>query len=118
MAARSLLPTDTELATFDHIDRVVHWVGLERGVWDAFDATLGGRTTLRLIATLPIGTLHTATSRTRIPATATLPERELYAVEIIQVALVWRAARKVFGLPDVDPLVEDPTVARPVTFEH
>ena len=115
MAARSLLPTDTELATFDHIDRVVHWVGLERGVWDAFDATLGGRTTLRLIATLPIGTLHTATSRTRIPATATLPERELYAVEIIQVALVWRAARKVFGLPDVDPLVEDPTVARPVT---
>lgn len=83
MAARSLLPTDTEIATLDTIERVVTWVGLEPAVWQAFDNTLGGQTTLRLLATLPMGTLHTATSRTRTPATATLLERELCAVEIM-----------------------------------
>lgn len=105
--ARDLLPTDAELTGLDSIERVGTWAGLSEQVWNQFDATLGGTTSLRILATLPLATLHTATSRTRIPATATVPERELYAVEIIQVALVWRIARRLFRLPDLDPLQTD-----------
>eukprot|EP00439_Symbiodinium_sp_Y106_P061920 s6279_g9.t1 len=43
-------------------------------------------------------------SPVRMLTTGDPPQRELTAVEIIQVGLMWRVARQAFGIQDVDPL--------------
>lgn len=43
-------------------------------------------------------------------------EREFSAVEIIQVAILWRVARQAYGLLDIDPLIpQDTAVTGPAT---
>ena len=65
---------------------------------------------VRVLATLPQDTLTAAVGCMRIPPPGGVgDERELTAAEITQVALVWRVARQMFSLPDVDPLVVDTT---------
>ena len=106
--ARQLLPTDVELAGLRTIDDVRDWVGLAEVPWLAMSNCLGGVDNLRVLASLPAATLQPAVERARIPATATLPERVLTAVEIIQIGLVWRISRQAYALPDIDPLLPDP----------
>ena len=106
--ARQLLPTDVELAGLRTIDDVRDWVGLAEVPWLAMSNCLGGVDNLRVLASLPAATLQPAFERARIPARATLPERVLTAVEIIQIGLVWRISRQAYALPDIDPLLPDP----------
>ena len=107
--ARSLLPTDVELASLRTIDDVLTWVGLDEAPWLAMSNCLGGVDSMRVFASLPAATPQPAFERARIPATATTAERVLTAVEIIQIGLVWRITRQAYALPDVDPLLPEPS---------
>ena len=111
--SRNLLPNDAELANLTTINEVRQWTGLAQDSWDVLSACLGNVPNLRVLATLPRDTLQEAVRRSRIPATGTSPERELSAVEIIHVALMWRVARQAYGLPDVDPLTAVETTTSP-----
>ena len=107
--ARSLLPTDVELASLRTIDDVLTWVGLDEAPWLAMSNCLGGVDSMRVFASLPAATPQPAFERARIPATATTAERVLTAVEIIQIGLVWRITRQAYALPDIDPLLPEPS---------
>lgn len=103
MARLQVLPTDT-------IREVCRWVNLNDAAWQAMSTCLGGIPDMRIFATLPKATLLPAFERSRIPATASQPERLLTAVEIIQIGLVWRICRQAYSWPDVDPLIADTPV--------
>ena len=114
--ARALLPTDAELATLTTLNEARAWCGLAQDTWNVLSGVLGDVPNLRVLATLPMATLQAAVSRSRIPATAGAAEREFSAVEIIQVAILWRVARQAHGLLDIDPLIpQDTAVTGPAT---
>lgn len=118
MAGRSVLPTDAELATLATLEQVRVWSGLDNGVWQRVSEFLGTLPSLRVMSLVPLATLREMPARLRLPQPAVSgveqPARTLTAVEIIQVAIMWRVARQAFGLPDIDPLITDPAaVASP-----
>ena len=114
MASRSLLPTDAELALLATVEQVRVWAGLDNGVWQRVSEFLGTLPSLRVFSLVPLATLREMPTRLRLPQPAVSgveqPPRSLTAVEIIQVAIMWRVARQAFGLPDIDPLITDPAV--------
>ena len=60
---------------------------------------------VRVFATVPAASLRTAIQAARVITDATAGATPvLKPVEIIQVGLMWTAARSVMGLADVDPL--------------
>lgn len=105
----SLLPTDTETASFRTPADLVTWAGLDADAWTVIDTALGKLTHIRMIASLPVSGLKVAMRSCRVPVTGGGAPRELNLAESIQVGLVWRAARKAVGMSDVDPLVETPS---------
>jgi hypothetical protein len=107
--ALSLLPTTVELATLDDLDKMVTWVGVDSDVFKCLSASLGTVPNARVLSLTPQDILAKAMKSLRIPPPAgttagTVPDRELSAVEVIQLALLWRVARQAYGLPDVDML--------------
>ena len=108
----SILPTDAELARLTDIASIRAWTALPEAVWDAVSATLGTVPNLRIFASVPVEVIRAVGQSVRIPlplisgARPDPPDRALSAVEIIQVALMWRIARLAYQLPDVNPLVE------------
>ncbi len=111
--ALSLLASQQELATITDVPRARAWAGVEAGIWTAFSDSLGGIPNLRLVAALPASAVKAAIRGLRITyndGAGNPHQRELTAVEVIQLAMVWRVARQAFGQPDVDPMA-DPAVA-------
>lgn len=111
----SLLASSTELSALTSISLVVRFAGLQSTTWDRLGTALGTPPDLRILAMMPAEVLQKAIHDLRIPVgTAPTdgspqPTREPNATEAIQMALVWRVARQVMGLPDVDPLVTNAT---------
>lgn len=111
----SLLASDTEVPTLTTIAAVVRFAGLETPVWDRLSASLGGPRELRILAMMPAEVMQKAIRDLRIvsgppPSDGDpSPTREPNATETIQLALVWRVARQVMGLADVDPMVTNAT---------
>lgn len=64
--------------------------------------------TLLLIALLPASTLKWSLANVRIAVTGGGEPRLLTAMETIQVACMWRVARRTAGMEDVDPLSDPP----------
>ena len=117
MAAHQILPTDLELARLDTLDAIRTWAGLHQDIWNAVSAFLGTIPSIRVLSLVPLETLRQVPSRLRIPLPpardGTVPDpRPLTAVEIIQLALMWRISRQAFNLEDIDPLIT------PVTNPH
>ena len=111
----SLLASSTELPTLTSISLVVRFAGLQPTTWDRLGTALGTPPDLRILAMMPAEVLQKAIHDLRI-SVGTAPTdgspqqtREPNATEAIQMALVWRVARQVMGLPDVDPLVTNAT---------
>ena len=111
----SLLASSTELPTLTTIALVVRFAGLQSTTWDRLGTALGTPPDLRILSMMPAEVLQKAIHDLRIPVTTAptdgspQPTREPNATEAIQMALVWRVARQVMGLPDVDPLVINAT---------
>ena len=111
----SLLASATEVPTLTTIAAVVGFAGLETPVWDRLSASLGGPRELRILAMMPAEVMQKAIRDLRIvsgppPSDGDpSPTREPNATETIQLALVWRVARQVMGLVDVDPMVTNAT---------
>ena len=104
----NILPTDAELATLATLNDVRQWSGLPQAVWDRVSATLGQVPSLRVFVMVPLTTLQALGVTVRIPLTTPdtdgNTDRALTAVELIQVALMWRVSRQAFRLEDLDPL--------------
>lgn len=105
------LPTDAELASLTTVEHIRLYCGCSQGLWQVIDTALGGVATIILFSMLPASTLRLTLQQGRITGAAT--ERSLTAMEVIQVAYMWRVARKCMDLPDIDPL-QDPVAAAPV----
>ena len=111
----SLLAPAADLPTLSTIAAVVRFAGLQTSTWDRLSVALGSPPELRIIAMLPAEVLQKAIRDLRIVSGpppsdgAPAPTREPNATETIQLALVWRVARQVMGLGDVDPMVTDAT---------
>lgn len=111
----SLLASAAEVPTLTTIAAVVGFAGLETPVWDRLSASLGGPRELRILAMMPAEVMQKAIRDLRIvsgppPSDGDpSPTREPNATETIQLALVWRVARQVMGLVDVDPMVTNAT---------
>lgn len=101
--AAALLPTETEIANFDSVDKVIQWAGLDAATWTVINAQLGNLTHIRMIAGLPLRFLQQTLTAARIPVRGSTTPRELSAAET---TFVWRAARRACGLEDMDPLAE------------
>lgn len=112
--ALSILPTATELGTLTSLPEVRAWSGTPEATWKAASTHLGEVTTLRLLALTPMDVYRTMLDRVRIPvtrpagATTDPPPRAATAVEVIQLAVMWRVARLAFSLPDIDILAPYP----------
>lgn len=115
--ATAVLPTVAELPTLGTVDAVRQWTGLSQPVWDVLSQSLGTVPNLRVLASMPWEPLNQALRTARIAPTppATQP-RELTIVEAVQVGLMWRVARQVHGLDDIDPSapVQRTTAAAPI----
>ena len=108
----SVLPTTAELATLDTLAAIRQWSGLSEPAWQAISACLGTVPSVRVFSVLPRETLKDAVRTVRIPPSVDGgAERSMSAVEIIQVALMWRVARQCYNLHDVDPLLDPPSPA-------
>ena len=96
------------------LDQRRNWAGLDNAVWGRVSEFLGTLPSVRIFSLAPLSTLGEMPARLRLPQPPVggveQPPMSLTAVEIIQVAMMWRVARQAFGLPDLDPLVTDPTV--------
>ena len=119
---QQILPNATELAGLDTLEKIVNWTGLDVAVAEVLWKALGNIGRVRLLALVPVEVLQKALKAVRIEVTPGIPAttsaaavpavmRELFPVEAIQLALVWRVARQAFNLPDIDPL--DPTPMPP-----
>ena len=112
--ALSLLPTAGELATLNSLDAIRQWSGCPQGVWDAASAHLGTVPNVRVLALTPLDVYKLMLERVRIPRpravgdTVDPPPRECSAVEVIQLAVMWRVSRLAYSLPDIDILAPDP----------
>ena len=108
------LPTQDELASLTTIEAIRIYCGCATSTWTVLDAALGGVASIILFSMLPASTLRHTLHAVRIPARASTAERALTAMEVIQVAYMWRVARRAVDLPDVDPLAEpSPVVTAP-----
>ena len=113
MAASGNLCTDTGLAALDSVDTIRAWRGASQEVWDAFIAALGTVETVIVLSLLPVDVFKRTLRALRILRTGLdPPERELTAVETIQLAMMmmWPVARQRQGAP-VDPLQPTGTTA-------
>ncbi|CAJ1365705.1 unnamed protein product [Effrenium voratum] len=108
--ALSLLPTQAELANLGTVEAVRNWSGCNPDVWNRASEYLGNVPNLRVLAMAPMDVYKRMLEGVRIPvarpagAAADPPPRELTAVEVIQMAVMWRVARLAFQLPDLDLL--------------
>ena len=111
----SLLASAADLPSLTTIAAVVRLSGLQSTTCDRLGASLGNPPDLRILAMLPAEVLQKAIRDLRIvtgtpPTDGSAPTtREPNATETIQMALVWRVARQVMGLEDVDPMVTNAT---------
>ncbi|CAK9112875.1 unnamed protein product [Durusdinium trenchii] len=111
--ALSLLPTPTELAGLGDLAAIRLWTGLGEDVWDAASRDLGGIPNVRMFAFVPADTFRDMLARVRIPVRASgsgapPAPRECSAIELVQLAVMWRVARQAYGLPDWDILSPTP----------
>ena len=117
--ALSLLPTAAELAGLGTLEAVRDWSGCPAAVWTAASDHLGKVPSIRVLALTPVDVFRLMLERVRIPvtraagATVDPPPRECSAVEVIQLAVMWRIARLAYSLPDLDILAPDPLRAMP-----
>ncbi|CAJ1364653.1 unnamed protein product [Effrenium voratum] len=108
--ALSLLPTQAELANLGTVEAVRNWSGCNPDVWNRASEHLGNVPNLRVLAIAPMDVYKRMLEGVRIPvarpagAAADPPPRELTAVEVIQMAVMWRVARLAFQLMDLDLL--------------
>lgn len=103
MAAASNLATEAELAALNTIEAIRAWSGSSQEVWSAFSAALGTVESVIVFGLLPVDVFKRTLRALRIPR-GEGAERELTAVETIQLAMMWRVARQRQGAPAIDPL--------------
>ena len=103
------LPDDATLANLDTIDKIRQYCRCSEVAWNSVDAALGHCQTPILLALLPAGTLKWTLVNVRIAVTGGGEPRLLTAMETIQVAYMWRVARRTAGMEDMDPLSDPPT---------
>lgn len=118
-----LWPTAEEARALGNIESVRAWAGLAPAAWAAVDAAVGSPPNLRILALVPPEVIGPVVMRARVPVPATgedeegsLPERELTPVEAVMATLIWRVARRLLGLPDVDVLAPKPSQGEPAAF--
>ena len=102
--ADPVLPSIDDLVGMESVDELRAWSGLPQSVWASISHAVGHVQTPLVLAMITVELLREALSTVRITAEQSEP-RALTPVEVIQTALLWRAARKKFGLADLDPLV-------------
>ena len=105
MVTRGLLPADSTLQDWRTADEALTWSGLAAECWQAVSAGLGQErvTNLVLLAALPPEVYRAAVEAARVVVTGGEP-RPLTAIEKMQAALTFAAARARFGLPVLDVL--------------
>lgn len=112
--AASLLPTQAELAGLRTLDNVRDWTGTPEVVWQHLSVALGTVPNVRVLALTPMDIMKRAFRDARITLVDSTGnrtgDRELTSVEVIQMALMWRIARQLFGLDDVDILSPTPMI--------
>ena len=117
--ALSILPTVSELANLTTIEEVRTWAGCDQATWKAASDHLGSIPSLRYLALVPSDVLKSMLERVRIPAnrpagvTVDPPPCNATAVEVIQLAVMWRVARLAYQLPDIDILAPAPVIPAP-----
>ena len=111
MASTSPLPTAAELATLDTLQAVVTWVGLNDRVWRQANDALGSFPNLRILSQAPAEGIAAAVGSMELPKLGAdgnpvdpPGQRELTMVESVQLVLIWRIARQMYGMEDVDLL--------------
>ena len=111
--AGSLLPTQAELAGPRTLDNVREWTGRPGAVWQHLSVALGAVPNLHVLGLTLADIMKRAFRDVRITLVDThrarAGDRGLTSVEVIQMALMWRIARQLFGLDDVDILSPTPT---------
>ena len=104
------------------LDDLRSYCGLDQPAWAATSAALGTVPNVRTLAMLPAGVVTAAIARARLrdagsggggEETEGTGGRELSAVEAVTSAYMWRLARRLLGLPDIDPYGPAPVVVPP-----
>ena len=110
--ALSLLPTPAELAGLASLDDIRQWTGVHTSVWQHLSVALGTVPSVRVLALTPSDVIRSAFRSVRITLVDTnnqrTGDRELSSVEVIQLALMWRIARRLFNMEDIDLLQPPP----------
>ena len=92
------------------IEEAAAWAGISQTLLDAFQATFGLLSSLRMLALLPVDVIHeglNAMRKVTTAATADAPavEEPLTAVATVQMAGFWLVAIQAFRTMDGDPLL-------------
>lgn len=103
------LPTATQLAGLDTIEKIYTWCRCDQAIWQAMDTALGGVADLTLLILLPVSVLKTTFRVVRVGT----PQRELHTMETIYIAYIWRVPRQTLQMADKDPLADPIPVATP-----
>ena len=97
--AAALLPTEAEIAGLTGLGELRTWAGISDELWDAVCAE-AGQLTLRGFASLQGADIAL------LGTTAMVAGRALNMAERAALGLGYRAARRVYSLPDVDPYTQ------------
>ena len=108
----ALFPSETDARAFANVRAITTWAGLSEAAHTAFQAQVG---TLgdppRNLALLPASIIRQACQAAQIPVVDDQP-RNLTPVEVAQIGIAWRVARRLMGVwgeyTDVDPFVVAP----------
>ena len=114
-----IVPTVSELANLTTIEEVRTWAGCDQATWTAASDHLGSIPSLQYLALVLSDMLKAMLERVRIPvnrpagATVDPPPRNAAAVDVIQLAVMWRVARLAYQLPDIDTSAPTPVILAP-----
>ena len=112
----SLFPSETDARAFTDARAMIQWVGVPIEAFEAFESQMGKFANLiRNIALLPEKLIAPATAAARVPV-ANQADRLLTPLEVAQIGLCWRIARRLAADDwaahvDVDPFAPAVVVA-------
>lgn len=114
--AMAELATPSELNTLTDLQSLVVFSGLKAEVWNLASCALGEVPNVRILALMPADVIRNMLPVLKVPLPpapdGTVLLRELTAVEMVQIAMIWRLARAKSSLPDVDILApSSPSIA-------
>ena len=116
--ALSLLPTPAELASLTSLDDIRQWTGVQTSVWQHLSVAFGTAPSVRVLALSPSDVIQAAFCSVRITLVDAnshrTGDRGLSSVEMIQSALMWRIALRLFNMADIY-LLRPPPPPTPVT---